>query len=77
MNFRSMRLGAAALVTVAFAACSKPADTPAVIDSAANATQTVAPAIDSAAKVDSAVKPAVTKPDSAKPIVDTPAPVKK
>lgn len=73
MKIRSFSL--AAFAVVALAACNKPADTPAVVDSAApaNATPTVAP-VDSTAKVDStAPKPAT---DSAKPTADTTKPAK-
>ncbi|MCC7052833.1 MAG: hypothetical protein IT355_06160 [Gemmatimonadaceae bacterium] len=62
MTNRTLRLGAAALVTVALAACAKPADKPTVVDSAANATQTVVPTSDSTAKVDSALKVDSTAP---------------
>jgi hypothetical protein len=73
MTIRTLRLGAAALATVALAACNKAAETPKVDSTAAaNATQTVAPTIDSATKVDSTKPKALddsTKPkaDSAKP----------
>ena len=72
MTNRSLRLGAAALATVAFAACNKPADTP-VTDSTnpAAATQSVpaVPTTDSVTKVDSAArKPAM---DSAMPMPKT------
>jgi hypothetical protein len=71
MTMRSLRLGAAALATVALAACNKPADKP-VIDSTnpANATQSMpATPVDSTVKPDSiAPKPAT---DSAKPMTTT------
>ncbi len=68
MNIRSMRLSAAALATIALAACTKPADKPAVTDSTApaNATPTV---VDSSVKADSVAPKPVT--DSARPAVDS------
>ncbi len=75
MNIRSLRLGAAALATVALAACNKPADAP-VTDSAnaANATQSMpATPTDSMVKPDSvAIKPMI---DSAKPTTDSAKPI--
>ena len=82
MNARALRVAAAALVTVALAACSKPADKPAVVDSAANATPSETMMIDSAAKpdstkpADSAVTVDTTKPATT-PATDTATPVKK
>lgn len=66
MTIRTLRLGAAAVATLALAACTKAAETPKTDSTtAANATQTVTTPIDSSVKVDSsAPKPAV---DSAKP----------
>lgn len=79
MTIRTLRLGAAALATVALAACNKATETPKTDStSAANATPTVAPAIDSSPKVDTTapkatVDSAKSKADSAKPA----APAKK
>lgn len=73
MTIRSFTL--AAFATVALVACNKPADTPAVSDSAApaNATPTIATPTDSALKADSlAPKPPM---DSSKPATDTAKPV--
>ena len=68
MTIRTLRLGAAAVATLALAraACTKAAEIPKTDSTAAaNATQTVTTPIDSSVKVDSsAPKPAV---DSAKP----------
>ena len=80
MTIRTLRLGAAALATIALAACNKAAETPKTDSTAAaNATPTVAPAIDSSVKVDTTT-PRTTV-DSAKPKVDSakpaPAPAKK
>ncbi len=72
MNIRSISL--AAFAVVALAACTKPADTPAVDSSApANATPTVVPT-DSAMKLDSTAPTPAT--DSAKPAVDSTKPAK-
>ncbi len=74
MNIRTITV--AAFAAVALAACNKPADTPAVVDSTAtpaNATPTVAPT-DSAVKTDSMAPKASM--DSAKPTADTAKPVK-
>ncbi len=73
MTIRSFTL--AAFATVALAACNKPADTPAVIDSAApaNATPTIATPTDSTLKADSlAPKPVL---DSSKPATHSAKPV--
>jgi PBP1b-binding outer membrane lipoprotein LpoB len=72
MTIRTLRVGAAALATIALAACNKATETPkADSTAAANATQSTTP-VDSTLKIDStAPKPTV---DSAKP---APAPVKK
>lgn len=69
MTIRTLRLGAAALATVALAACGKSDENAVKVDSTlpANATTTVAPT-DSAAKPDSTVP--VAK-DSAKPATDS------
>jgi hypothetical protein len=71
MTMRFLRLGAAALATVALAACNKPADQP-VIDSTnpANATQSMpATPVDSSVKPDSVAPKALI--DSAKPMPTT------
>lgn len=72
MTSRTLRIAAAALATVALAACNKATETPkADSTAAANATQTTMP-VDSSLKIDStAPKPTI---DSAKP---APAPDKK
>ncbi|MBC7840836.1 MAG: hypothetical protein H7099_00895 [Gemmatimonadaceae bacterium] len=59
MTIRPLRFGAAALVTLALAACTSAAEK-AKVDStaaAANATQTVTTPVDSSIKIDSSAKP--------------------
>jgi PBP1b-binding outer membrane lipoprotein LpoB len=75
MTIRTLRLGAAAVATLALAACTKAAE-PAKTDStaAANATQTVTTPVDSSVKVDSSAKPDSSAP---KPAVDSAKPEKK
>jgi hypothetical protein len=74
MNIRTLRLGAAALATVALAACNKAESTPAVVDTTAPAAApaTVMP-VDSSATIDTTA-PAVV--DSAKPATDSATPKK-
>ncbi|MDZ7629783.1 MAG: hypothetical protein U5K74_00135 [Gemmatimonadaceae bacterium] len=71
MHIRTMT--AAAFAVVALAACQKPADVPAAIDSTtpANATPTVEP-VDSTLKADSST----VKADSSRPVLDSTAPAK-
>lgn len=74
MTIRTLRLGAAALATVALAACNKAGNTPAVVDTTAPAAaQTTVMPVDSTAPIDTAA-PAVV--DSAKPTADMAAPKK-
>ena len=74
MNIRTLRISAAAFATVALVACNKPANTPAVPDSAApaNATPTVATPTDSTVKTDTTAPKSL--PDSAKPATDSAKP---
>jgi hypothetical protein len=73
MTIRTLRIGAAALATIALAACNKATETPKPDSTAAaNATQTATTPIDSSLKIDSTAPKATV--DSAKP---APAPAKK
>ena len=75
MTIRTLRLGAAALTTLALAACSKAAVTPKTDSTtAANATQTVTTPVDSSVNIDSSAKKDSSAP---KPAVDSAKPDKK
>lgn len=77
MNTRVLRVAAVAFAAVSFMACGKADETAKVVDSAANATPSVAQPIDSVPLTDSMKTADSAKAAAVAPVVDSAAPVKK